>query len=113
MAIMTLKRISLFFILASLLLFARADETTGGIKEEIEEVLEEVYQEGKSYYAKLPPPGKFAVGAGVGLLGSRVAVKTAVTGVKVAGTAFIVYVFYSVAIQDSVMRISQSFIFPR
>ena len=92
MAIMTFRKISLFILLASLLMLARADETTGGIMEEIEEALDEVYLEGKNFYEKLSPPGKFAVGAGVGLVGSRVAVKTAVTGVKVAGTAFIVYV---------------------
>jgi hypothetical protein len=89
---MTIRKIFLFFVLASVLLFARADETTGGIQEEIEEALEEAYEQGKSLYDKLPPQGKFAVGAGVGLVGSRVAVKTAVSGVKVAGAAFIVYV---------------------
>ena len=54
--------------------------------------MEEAYEQGKNLYDKLPPQGKFAVGAGVGLVGSRMAVKTAVSGVKVAGAAFIVYV---------------------
>lgn len=89
---MTLRKIFAFFILASLLLFTRADETIGGIQEEIEEALEEAYEQGKNLYDNLPPQGKFAVGAGVGLVGSRVAVKTVVSGVKVAGAAFIVYV---------------------
>lgn len=101
MAAMTLRKIFTFFVLASLLSFTRADETIGGIQEEIEEALEEAYEQGKNLYDNLPPQGKFAVGAGVGLVGSRVAVKTAVSGVKVAGAAFIVYVSMF-AIQNSI-----------
>ena len=88
--IMTLRKVCFFLILASILLSSRADDPVGGIKEEIEEAVEEVYVAGKNLYDKLPPSGKFAAGAGVGLVGSRVAVKSAVSGVKVAGAAFIV-----------------------
>ncbi len=90
MMIMTLRKVCFFLILASILLSSRADDPVGGIKEEIEEAVEEVYVAGKNLYDKLPPSGKFAAGAGVGFVGSRVAVKSAVSGVKVAGAAFIV-----------------------
>lgn len=44
----------------------------------------------KKIYDDLPPHGKMATGAFVGFSSSRVAVKTAVGGLKVAGAAFIV-----------------------
>lgn len=40
-------------------------------------------------YDELPEKGKFATGAVLGFGGSRVAIKSAVTVVKVAGAAFI------------------------
>ena len=79
-------------IFTFLMLSVKAEDSTGGIQEELEEALEEVFEQGKSFYDSLPPPGKFAVGAGAGFLGSRIAVKAAVTSVKTAGTAFVVYV---------------------
>ncbi len=44
----------------------------------------------KAAYDDLPPRGKLAVGAVAGFATSRVAVKTAVGAVKLAGAAFIV-----------------------
>ena len=87
---MTLRKVCLCLILASLFISARADEPVGGIKDELEDAFEEVYVAGKNLYDKLPPSGKFAAGAGVGFVGSRVAVKSTVSGVKAAGAAFIV-----------------------
>lgn len=43
----------------------------------------------KEKYDELPPKGKFASGAFLGFAGSRFAVKSAVSIVKVAGAAFI------------------------
>lgn len=40
-------------------------------------------------YDELPEKGKFAAGALVGFSGSRIAIKSAVTVVKVAGAAFV------------------------
>jgi hypothetical protein len=46
----------------------------------------------KEKYDELPDNGKFATGAFAGFVGSRIAVKSAVSIVKVAGAAFIAYV---------------------
>jgi hypothetical protein len=43
----------------------------------------------KEKYDELPAKGKFATGAFAGFVGSRMAVKSAVSIVKVAGAAFI------------------------
>ena len=43
----------------------------------------------KEKYDELPDKGKFATGAFAGFVGSRMAVKSAVSIVKVAGAAFI------------------------
>lgn len=90
---MNLRNFCLCLVLATLFLVAptRADDV-GGIKEEISEAMGDAYDDAKNAYDKLPEPGKFAVGAGAGFIGSRVAVSGAVTGIKVAGSAFIVYV---------------------
>ena len=87
---MTLRKLCLCLILASLFLAARGDETVGGFKEEIGDALGGVYEKGKNLYDNLPPGGKFAAGAGAGFVGSRVAVNGATSAVKVAGAAFIV-----------------------
>jgi hypothetical protein len=85
-----IKALYLFiFIFACLCQGIRADDV-GGIQEELEEVLEEAYATGKNLYEKLPSPGKFAAGAGVGYFGSKIAVNTAVSSAKIAGAAFIV-----------------------
>jgi hypothetical protein len=90
MAVTMIKKLYLFiFIFVFLCQGIRADDV-GGIQEEIEEVLEEAYAKGKNLYDKLPPPGKFAAGAGVGYFGSKMAVNTVVSSMKVAGAAFIV-----------------------
>lgn len=44
----------------------------------------------ETYYDDLPPPGKFATGAGIGFVGSRLTVKTASNALKAAGATFIV-----------------------
>jgi len=88
---MNLRKLCLCLIFASVCLVARADDV-GGIKEEISDAVEDAYEDAKNLYDKLPETGKFAVGAGAGFFGSRVAVSSAVTGVKVAGAAFVVYV---------------------
>jgi hypothetical protein len=93
---MNLRKLCLCLIFATLCLTARADDI-GGIKEEIAEAVEDAYGDAKNAYDKLPESGKFAVGAGAGFIGSRVAVSSAVTGVKVAGAAFVVYVVAVVA----------------
>jgi hypothetical protein len=49
-----------------------------------------IVQSLKKLYGDLPPHGKMATGAFVGFASSRVAVKTAVGGLKMAGAAFIV-----------------------
>lgn len=84
-----LRKLCFYLVLATLFLAGRADDI-GGIRQEIGEVVEDVGAAAASAYQKLPPPGRFAVGAGVGFVGSRVAVNTAVSAVKVAGAAFIV-----------------------
>ena len=43
----------------------------------------------KDQYDSLSPKGKFAVGAGVGYVGAKVVVGSAVKAIKVAGAAFI------------------------
>ena len=43
----------------------------------------------KEHYDSLSPKGKFAVGAGVGYVGAKVVVGSAVKAIKVAGAAFI------------------------
>lgn len=92
---MNLRKLCLCLIFATLCLSARADDI-GGIKEEIAEAVEDAYEDAKNAYDKLPETGKFAVGAGAGFVGSRVAVSSAVTGVKVAGAAFVVYVVVAI-----------------
>mmetsp|Transcript_39986 Transcript_39986/g.48739 ORF Transcript_39986/g.48739 Transcript_39986/m.48739 type:complete len:173 (-) Transcript_39986:160-678(-) len=44
----------------------------------------------KKKYDKLPPKGKFATGAFVGLTSSHFVIKSAVKSAKIAGTAFVV-----------------------
>jgi hypothetical protein len=46
----------------------------------------------KEQFASLEPRGKFSVGAAVGFVGSRLALRSAITAVKVAGVALVVYV---------------------
>ena len=55
----------------------------------------------RAKYDDLPEKGKFATGAAVGFGGSRVAIKSAVSVVKVAGAAFIAYVCLSLSIRLS------------
>jgi hypothetical protein len=43
-------------------------------------------------FDSLDPRGKFWAGAAVGFVGSRLALSSAVTAVKVAGVAFVTYV---------------------
>ena len=43
----------------------------------------------KEHYDSLSPKGKFAVGAGVGFVGAKVVVGSAVKAIKVAGAAFV------------------------
>jgi hypothetical protein len=46
----------------------------------------------KKQFDSLEPRGKFWAGAAVGFVGSRLALSSAVTAVKVAGVAFVAYV---------------------
>ena len=43
----------------------------------------------REHYDSLSPKGKFAVGAGVGYVGAKVVVGSAVKAIEVAGAAFI------------------------
>jgi hypothetical protein len=55
---------------------------------ETEGVLEKVQEQ----FDSLDPRGKFWVGAAAGFVGSRLALSSAVTAVKVAGVVFVTYV---------------------
>ena len=50
---------------------------------------DDVFSYLKEKYEELPEKGRFAAGAVAGFVGSRVAVKSAVTVIKVAGAAYI------------------------
>lgn len=53
---------------------------------------DDVFSYLKEKYDEMPEKGRFAAGAVVGFVGSRVAIKSAVSVIKVAGAAYIAYV---------------------
>jgi hypothetical protein len=74
------------FLTCIMVLFAAACPCTSA--KEPEAVLDKF----KEQFDSLDPRGKFWVGAATGFVGSRLALSSAVTAVKVAGVAFVMYV---------------------
>jgi hypothetical protein len=74
------------FLTCFMVVFAVACPCTSA--KETEGVLEKVQEQ----FDSLDPRGKFWVGAAAGFVGSRLALSSAVTAVKVAGVVFVTYV---------------------
>jgi hypothetical protein len=74
------------FLTCIMVVFAVAFPCTSA--KETEGALEKLQEQ----FDSLDPRGKFWVGAAAGFVGSRLALSSAVTAVKVAGVAFVTYV---------------------